>query len=331
MRMHRLQRFDASPLSIRVTDYSRTLRSVLRHAVGYALASALGASGCYSSTDPVLSQPSAATNGGAGQGAPIAQTSPSAPVSPTQPSAAGSAGASQPPPIQRPPHLTPASPTQPSAAGSGGAGQAAPIAQTSRPTPVSVACSNVFPQLFAGLTAQPFDAAEFRVQAESLDYPQIWFGQGALCGAATDPTACQSQVTVVTQRANLLFADYLPMFGMTARYVLTTLGNEVHKYQSREELLQFLGPIDSPQDALLLLYYDHRGVLCEPVDRTQSFSGVDPATIVELDDGYQALFLTQMTGCTGTQTERVTLHIARNGAVTETAKETMLPPMTGCP
>jgi hypothetical protein len=196
---------------------------------------------------------------------------------------------------------------------------------------VSLACANGLPQLFTGLTAQPFDAAEFRVQCQSCDQPQILFGQGALCGTATDPTACQSQVAAAGDRATLLFQDYMPMYGMTARYVMTSLGNEVHKYQTREELLQFLGPIDSPQDALMLLYYDMRGVLCGAVDRTQSLEGVDPATLVELDDGYQAILLSQMNECGNVTTTRVTLHIARDGAVAETARETMLPQTTGCP
>jgi hypothetical protein len=135
---------------------------------------------------------------------------------------------------------------------------------------------------------------------------------------------------VAAAKANLLFADYLPMFGMTARYVLTTFGDEVHKYQSREELLQFLGPIDSPQDALLLLYYDNRGVLCGHVDLLSPFSGVDPASIVTLDDGYLAQLLTQTVTCAGTTSEWVTLHVASDGTVTETAREKTLPQMTAC-
>ena len=298
MPMHRRQSFDASPGSVAVTAYSSTLHGVFRKAVGYALASALGVSGCYASEDQSSSQPSAATGtGGTGQGARLQpQVSP-----PAQPSKAiaGAAGAGAPVEQHR------LAPTQPSAADAGGPMQTSavdagtPMQHAPRPTPFSPTCVDRMPQLFAGLTGQPFDAAEFRVQSESSDLPQIWFGQGALCGAATDPTACQSQVAVAAEKQNLLFADYLPMFGMTARYVLTTFGNEVHKYQTREELLQFLGPIDSPQDALLLLYYDHRGVLCEPVDRTQSFSGVDAATFVELDDGYQVLVVNQLRSCEG--------------------------------
>jgi hypothetical protein len=296
-----------------------SLQSVFRQAVGYALASALGVSGCSAANDHASAQPSATVTGPR-QGA--AKQQPASSPAKSHAVDTGSAGRGQPTKQQT------GGPAEPSAADAG-----APVEQAPRPAPVSVECPlpTGIPELFAGLTSQPFDAAQFRVQCEACDQPQIWFGLGILCGAATDLATCQSQVDAAGVKDSLVFDAFMPMFGMSARYVLTTLGNEAHKYQTREELLQFLGPIDSPQDALLLLYYDQRGVLCSSADRTQSLEGADPASIIELDDGYQVVHVSQPVGCEGTTTERVTLHVARDGTVTETAREKMLPPNTGCP
>jgi hypothetical protein len=217
-----------------------------------------------------------------------------------------------------------ASPDLPGA-GSGAAGQPARVTANPRPAGVSLHCVNGIPQLFTGLMARPFDAAEFRIQARSTIGPQIIFSQGVLCDTAADRAVCEAHVAAASDHANLSFTDTLSMYGPVARYVLTTRADEVSKYQSREELLQFLGPIDSPEDALLLLYYDKFPVTCPPAN------GIDPASIKELDDGYQVLFVIQTTsGCTETRTERVTLHVARDGRVTETARETTSTATTAC-
>ena len=306
MPMHHRQRFDVSQVSVAAVDYAITLRGVFRQAVGYALASALATSGCSATAGDAAPSDSSAGGGNAGMAA-HPQT--------------GAAGAGPMVPAVSAPQLNGGSAAP--APNGANAGAAAPTAQTARSAPVSPQCQNGIAQLFAGLTAQPFDAAEFRVQPASTEAPQIFFGQGALCGAATNPTKCQAEIAAASAKANLPIADDCgPMYGPCTRYVLTTLADEVHKYQSRAELLQFLGPIDSPQDALLLLYYDKGHVLCESeTTPSSSFSGIDPSSILELDDGFQALMLTQQTGCSGTRRERVVLHVATDGTVTETARE----------
>jgi hypothetical protein len=184
-----------------------------------------------------------------------------------------------------------------------------------------VQCANGTPQLFAGLTSEPFDAAEFRVQAASLESPQIWFGQGALCSTAADSAACASKVAVAEDESNLPFDQFMPMFGMCARYVLTTRGDDVRTYASREGLLQFLGPIDSPEDALLLLFYDQHQVLC-PGTSTTDFRGIDPKSFEAQDDGYRVSLRSHTSNCSQVTEELVTLHVARDGTVTELARET---------
>ena len=139
-----------------------------------------------------------------------------------------------------------------------------------------------------------------------------------------------TKIAAAADKASLPLGDACYMYGMCTRYVVTTHGDDVHKYQSRAELLQFLGPIDSPADALLLLYYDLHTVVCESTSPTSTFSGIDASSILELEDGFQVLSLTYAGGCMGERRERVTLHVATDGTVTETARETMAPETTGC-
>ncbi|HMI89860.1 MAG TPA: hypothetical protein VK509_00790 [Polyangiales bacterium] len=335
--MHRRQGFDAPPSSLAITEYSAALRSVLRHAVGYALASALGASGCYSSADGVAPQPGTSSKAGVGdaRGAmpvihgpervPVERAAANDSNGSRTPASAQMAGAAAPTPsgddsvddvpVDEQPSAGPAAP---------------PPVHASQATPVTVRCEGGPPQLFTGLTpAQPFDAAEYRVQAMSSLEPQIWFGQGVLCASASDVTACQSEIARAADEPNLLFATALPMFGTIAQYVLTTRGDEVRKYQSRAELLQFLGPIDSPEDALLLLYYDHLPVPCTAPTDSATYVGVVPQSIRERDDGYEMLFLNQIIGCGNRDIERVTLHVATDGTVSELARE-MMSESKGC-
>ena len=333
MAMHLRQRFDASPSSVALIDYSGTLRSVFRHAVGYALASALGASGCYSSSNGRDAEPGAANEAGAGQPRmPVVHGPKAIPGVATGSGTAGR-GSGTPPSMPMAGAPSPAAGVdEPRANAPGGGepnpGRAEPAKDApSRATPVTVTCGSVIPlpQLFTGVTpADPFDAAEFRVQAMSLFEPQIWFTQGVLCATARDAAACQSDVAEAADEPNLLWVDARPMFGTIAQYVLTTRGDEVRKYQSREELLEFLGPIDSPEDALLLLFYDKYSVPCGAAPAPNAtFAGLVPASMRQRDDGFEVLFLNQMFSCATNTIERVTLHVAPDGVVSELAREKM--------
>jgi hypothetical protein len=320
MAMHCRQPFDANPPSLALIDQSSTLRSVFRRAVGYALASAIGVSGCYGTSDQPSAQPGSLPSGSADRG-PVQGDRGLAAVTPAEPNIASnspSSGTPQAMPTAGAAAPMP-SPNQPTAGNpSGGV--------PSRAAPVTVTCkvNSGGPQLFTGLTpAQPFDAAEYRVQAMSLLEPQIWFTQGVLCDTAGDRAACEAEVGRAADESNLLWNNALPMYGTIAQYVLTTRGAEVRKYQSRAELLQFLGPIDSPEDVLLLLFYDHLHVPCaEPMANT-SFSGIVPSSMRERDDGYEILFLNQQFSCFGNSVERVTLLVATDGTVTELARDKM--------
>src|SRR5262245_45663605 len=124
MPLHRRQPFDSSPRSAVVLDYSRTLQSVFRQAVGYALASALGVSGCSAANDHPVSQPSA-TVSGPRQGARNQKPAPA------KSHAVDTGGAGQGEPTKQ----QMGDPAEPSASDAG-----APVKHAPRPAPVSVEC-----------------------------------------------------------------------------------------------------------------------------------------------------------------------------------------------
>lgn len=322
--MHVRQAFDASAPVFATLDYTRVLRSVFKQAVGYALASSLAAAGCATAidSDPATTRavnPPAQTQTNASNApSPKAATLEAMLADASAVAAADDAGAI------------------PSAGSSGqagtgdmagqiAAGAAAPTNTTSRAVPVTVDCSMGPAQLFAGLSAQPFDAADFLIQAESTMGPQHLFAQGVLCANARNVLGCNAAVEDAMDQTKLTYADYVAMYGACSRYIVTSHGDEVKRYQSRDELLQFLGPIDSPQDALLLLYYDHRTIACG-----DAANAVDPASIREVDDGYEVVFIGPSLGC-GAVPQRWNLHVARDGTVTEAAHDLnpVIPPCSG--
>ena len=189
------------------------------------------------------------------------------------------------------------------------------------------------PQLFAGLTAQPFDAAAFLVQPITTMGPQVFLAQGELCAKATNRAACDARVAGAMDQSKFPFKDDCgPMYGTCTRYVVTTLGDEVRQYQSRDGMLQLLGPIDTAQDALLLLFYDKHKVLCSNFSRQPPFAGIEPASVREIDGAFEMDFVSVQPDCSGGSTrERVGMRVTRDGAVTETGREKILPPMMGCP
>jgi len=146
---------------------------------------------------------------------------------------------------------------------------------------------------------------------------------------ASDRIACEADVAEAADEPNLLWGDMIPMFGTVAKYVLTSRGDVVRKYQSREELLQLLGPIDSPEDALLLLYYDQRELPCTEPNGNVSYLGLVPSSMRKRDDGYQVLYLDQRVDCAVYSVERITLRVATDGIVTELFRE-MITEETAC-
>jgi hypothetical protein len=73
--------------------------------------------------------------------------------------------------------------------------------------------------------------------------------------------------------------------------------------------MSFLGPIDSPEDAILMVFYDGYRV-----GRSLD-GGCDTAAVRKVDDGYE-VFATAMTSSCPVMNSRYLLHVASDGVIT---------------
>jgi hypothetical protein len=90
--------------------------------------------------------------------------------------------------------------------------------------------------------------------------------------------------------------------------VVTTAGNEVRRWVGQEELSRLLGPIDTPDEALLLVSTAGYNLACN-----------DPArgNVEQVEDGF-VVTATQMTAmCAPIITTQFTLHVSRDGTIRE--------------
>jgi hypothetical protein len=88
--------------------------------------------------------------------------------------------------------------------------------------------------------------------------------------------------------------------------VVTTAGNEVRRWAGLEELRLLLGPIDTPDEALLLVEATGYDLACNDPART---------TVHAVSDGF-VVTATRLTAlCAPVVTTRFTLHVSRQGAL----------------
>jgi hypothetical protein len=171
-------------------------------------------------------------------------------------------------------------------------------------------CTQFKPLLLSEVKpANPFDYASLRVASQgSRDMMGITNGEP--CSGARDKAACQAALDSIAD--DLELSDTCGMIGSCRRYLVTTMGDEVKRYASREELLAFLGPVDSPEDALLLLYYDGYNVECDDTHIASTAKGFVAEATVLLDS------------CP-VRTARVSLQVSTDGVVKELARERLNP------
>lgn len=123
---------------------------------------------------------------------------------------------------------------------------------------------------------------------------------GVACAEASDPALCATQVADLT----------LNTFG---RYLLTTDGEDARAHATEEELLAMLGPIDTPQEALVRAWHAGYTIHCDDLSR----SGVR-----EIEGGYEVVATRTEGGCgTPVVLTRYLLFVSSEGAVTEVASQ----------
>lgn len=116
---------------------------------------------------------------------------------------------------------------------------------------------------------------------------------GTPCVTDDDSTECQEQV------ANALY---------DTPKVITTLGTEVVTYEGKEGLMDFLGDVNTPQEALLVALFDWYSVRCD-----------DPnlGAVRLAADGYDVVVTRITEDCDPIVDTRYLLHVGTDGEVTE--------------
>jgi hypothetical protein len=132
---------------------------------------------------------------------------------------------------------------------------------------------------------------------------------GTACVNASDAAACTAALD--STRPSPPEANHCGQGGCEVYFVATTLGDMVQQWSTREELIAFLGPIDSPEDALLLAFYDGYNLGHDPS------GGCDTAAVRKVDDGYE-VYATKLTSwCRPLQYTRYLLKVSATGELTE--------------
>jgi hypothetical protein len=139
--------------------------------------------------------------------------------------------------------------------------------------------------------------------------------RGEACSGAQDTTACLTALDAITD--DLEKTEVCGMIAECRRYLVTTAGDEVKLYDSREELLEFLGPIDAPEDALLLLDYDKYSVECDETRVASTSQGFVVKALLSLDIG----------ACSA-GTASVRLQVSPDGTVKELTRNLLPAPDT---
>lgn len=152
---------------------------------------------------------------------------------------------------------------------------AAGCAESSDPAPCDEGVKLDFAEL---KPAELFDYAALRVASFGQSQPPDYVRAGTPCSGAEEQSACQAALNDAPNTSAIMNSAALGC-GMTGcNYLVTTRGDEVKHYITREELLEFLGPIDSPEDVRLLLLGEY-SVECNTTRVERSGTGFRVTTL----------------------------------------------------
>jgi hypothetical protein len=139
--------------------------------------------------------------------------------------------------------------------------------------------------------------------------PRLVSQSGSVCATATDKPTCEASLAALAPASGFR-QDCLQI--CLDSHLATTKGDEVSAITTLDDLKAFLGPIDTPQEALLLVYANGFNVRCGALDR----GAVRPS-----GDGYDVIATRGFACGPGTAVTRDFLKVSRTGVVSETGSE----------
>ncbi|HMJ14544.1 MAG TPA: hypothetical protein VK524_24195 [Polyangiaceae bacterium] len=135
---------------------------------------------------------------------------------------------------------------------------------------------------------------------------------GTACATATNEPACEQALAAVGSGLTLNQACYIGFPAAPCQhYLVTTAGDSVRRLLPGHEYLQFLGPIDTPAEALLLVTDDtHDGYQVE-------CNTPDLSSVRAVGDGYEVVARkpSYTPGSCNVTMQRVLVHVSREGAI----------------
>lgn len=142
---------------------------------------------------------------------------------------------------------------------------------------------------------------------------------GTPCATASDAAACESALSSLTSPSG---------FGSScgeicvAYYLATTRGDEVAALTSLEQLKAFLGTIDTPQEAALLVFAQGYNVNCTELDRG--------AVRANVDGGFNVIATKGFACGANTAVTRYVLEVSASGEVKEERSDIIERGSPGC-
>lgn len=125
---------------------------------------------------------------------------------------------------------------------------------------------------------------------------------GVRCARAVGGGTCAQKVAFHPQQ----LANPVCMGNCSERAIVTTRGDEVRRWASASELSTLFGPIDSPDEALMLAAATGYWLSCD---------GGPHSSVAELDDGYEVEAIRYLSLCP-VRIELARLHVSFEGRVT---------------
>lgn len=133
---------------------------------------------------------------------------------------------------------------------------------------------------------------------------------GTACATASVQVTCQDAAKHAGSGLTLAESCGGPPYACQ-HYLVTTKGDVVGTYTPGQGYLAFLGPIDTPAEALLVAVQETFG------GYYAQCSNPELGSVRAVADGYEVVVTQMVKDCAPIQTDRVLLHVAKDGTVTE--------------
>ncbi len=154
--------------------------------------------------------------------------------------------------------------------------------------------------------------------SDNQEAPRASGRVGEVCATATDKPVCETAFNALAPDAG--FAD--ECFQLCVDYhVATTRGDDVSAVASLEQLKIFLGPIDTPQEAMLIAFAHKFRLSCDDLAK---------GSATPSGSGWDVLATSGFACGEGTALVRHYLHVTSEGVLTEERSEILERGQPGC-